>query len=75
MPFAGFENWADCMRKNAKRYPNKETRQKVCGKLQALHEKKHEIKLIKAEILEHRKFIKRQLIMLKKISEEKNGNK
>jgi len=31
MPFAGYKDFGDCMAKLAKKYPKKETRQKVCG--------------------------------------------
>lgn len=57
MPFAGFPNFGGCMNDSGmkKKYPKKETRQKVCGKLQSLHEKKHEINEIKKEILEEKR--------------------
>jgi len=40
MPFAGFENWDDCMNDEEmkERYPDKEVREKICGKLQAQEE-------------------------------------
>jgi len=55
MPFAGHKNFGECMKSLAKKYPKKLTRQKVCGKLQALHEKKHEIDDIKKTILEEKR--------------------
>jgi len=69
MPFAGFPNFGGCMNDPGmkKRYPEKKNRQKVCGKLQTLHEKKHEIDEIKKEILEE----KRDLIRIQKELENK----
>ena len=42
MPFAGFENFNACLTDSemVKRYPDEETRRKVCGSLQAKAEKK-----------------------------------
>jgi hypothetical protein len=42
MPFAGFENFNACLTDGdmVKRYPDEETRKKVCGALQAKHERK-----------------------------------
>jgi len=64
MPFAGYKDFADCMAKNAKRYPDAETRAKVCGSLKAKHEKKMEIEQIKQKILEERKEIKEMIDVL-----------
>ncbi len=43
MPFAGFENFDACLTDAdmIKRYPDEETRRKVCGSLQAKAEKEH----------------------------------
>jgi|GEM_PF-2300858 len=43
MPFAGFENFNACLTDEdmKKRYPDEETRKKVCGALQAKTEKEH----------------------------------
>lgn len=35
MPFGPFKDFADCMRKMQSKYPDQETRRKVCGKMQA----------------------------------------
>jgi len=68
MPFAGFKDWADCMAKMAKRYKKIEIRRKVCGKLQAQHEKKLEIEEIKKRVQQERKEI---AIIRKELQEKK----
>lgn len=35
MPFGPYKDFADCMSKLASKYPDKKTRQKVCGKMQS----------------------------------------
>ncbi len=35
MPFGPFKDFQDCMTKLQGKYPDKATRQKVCGKMQA----------------------------------------
>lgn len=54
MPFAGFKNWAACHSAMMKKYKSDKKANKICGKLQALHEKKHEIDDIKKEILQEK---------------------
>ena len=71
MPFAGYKDFGDCMAKLAKKYPKKETRQKVCGSLQAKHEtKKHELETLKQEIAKEKEFLKSIGKGLKIIKEE-----
>lgn len=41
-PFAGFEDWDDCMKEMRKRY-DEETAKKVCGKLKAEYEEKNKV--------------------------------
>lgn len=38
MPFAGFEDWDDCMKKQSRYYSTK-VAEKVCGKLKSKYEK------------------------------------
>ena len=83
MPFAGFKDWGDCMKRLAKKYPKKETREKVCGKLQAQHESKHEkLKTLKEEIAfesdilkEIEKELEKEKKWMQKAVKEKNVGK
>jgi len=71
MPFAGFKDFGDCMNKLKSKYPKKETRQKVCGALQAKHEKKHKkLEALKKEIVKELESFKEIGKELKSIKEE-----
>lgn len=66
MPFAGFKDWGACHSAMMKKYKSKIKADKVCGKLKALHEAKHEISEIKEQILAERKWIKETLKKMSK---------
>jgi len=57
MPFAGFKDFDECKKEMMKKYKKEEIANKVCGKLQALHEKKHELSEIHEQILSDRKWL------------------
>jgi len=43
MPFSDFKDFDECLNAMLKKYGSKKIAQKVCGKLQAMHERKKKL--------------------------------